>query len=155
MTCQRMRKLKLLYIQVDLISNFTQMRPNQTINSGQSSHQHFEGDESITSLVNMKPKMGQRLRLHVFVLACVLHTIHGAGITNQFGAPLEQPPECERGHCTLVFEAVQYDGPRSSFSTRGYNGQIPGPTIRVAAGETVLVTVINDLKDIGWSNTWY
>ena len=87
----------------------------------------------------------------MLVLVYVLIAIHGAGITNQLGAPLEQPPECERGHCTLIFGAVQYDGPQSSFSTRGYNGQIPGPTIRVAAGEKILVTVINDLKDTGMS----
>jgi hypothetical protein len=49
----------------------------------------------------------------------------------------------------VIFGAVQYEGPGSSFSTRGYDGQIPGPIMRVAAGETLLVTVTNDLKDIG------
>ena len=93
--------------------------------------------------------MGRALLLCVVGLAGSRFTAHGAGITNQFGAPLAQPPECERGHCSVVFGAVQYEGPGSSFSTRGYDGQIPGRTMRVAAGETLFVTVTNDLKDIG------
>jgi FtsP/CotA-like multicopper oxidase with cupredoxin domain len=69
-------------------------------------------------------------------------------------APFVEPIELlieDRGDtaraCLLTFGAAIYTGPTSSFTTRGYNGKIPGPTIRARAGDTLTITLKNALTD--------
>jgi len=70
-----------------------------------------------------------------------------AGVMNVIGAALAEPAECTSLSCTLTVDAVTYTGPSASFKTRGYNGGIPGPTIRAKAGDTLVVNLVNDLLD--------
>jgi FtsP/CotA-like multicopper oxidase with cupredoxin domain len=69
-----------------------------------------------------------------------------AGVTNVIGAPLVEPLECTSLACTLTVDAVAYVGPAASFTTRGYNGGLPGPTIRAKAGDTLVVNLVNNLE---------
>ena len=73
-------------------------------------------------------------------------------VTDVAGAALGQPAECASLDCTLTFAPVFYDGPSADFWTRGYvyegEGTIPGPTIRASAGDTLRVTLVNDLEDL-------
>ncbi len=79
-------------------------------------------------------------------------SVSAAGITNVAGATFSQPDDCyPRLNCTLLFGPVEHDGPSEFFVTRGYNGQMPGPTIRISAGETLKIVLINELSDV--SNT--
>ena len=73
-----------------------------------------------------------------------------AGVTNVAGAALAFPDECATTNCTLTLEAMFVDLPDASFYTRGF-GALPGPTIRVKAGETLHVHFVNALanKDNG------
>ena len=64
------------------------------------------------------------------------------------GAPFAESTQCTSRDCVLELDAVDYQGPDSSFKTRMYNGAIPGPTIRVQAGDTFHITVHNHLLDI-------
>ena len=68
------------------------------------------------------------------------------------GAPFENVQSCDSANCSLVLGAVSYEGPSIHFSTRGYNGGMPGPTIRASAGDTVTVHVTNSLQDIANGN---
>jgi hypothetical protein len=75
--------------------------------------------------------------------------IYAAGVTNVAGAEFSQPIDCTpRLNCTLLFGPVEHDGPTELFVTRGYNGQIPGPTIRINAGETLNIVLVNELADV-------
>ena len=73
-------------------------------------------------------------------------------VTNVVGAPLGQPAECASLDCSLTFGPVYYDGPSAGFWTRGYSyngaGALPGPTIRASAGDTLRVTLVNELADL-------
>ena len=77
--------------------------------------------------------------------------IRGAalGIQSEVGAPFENPDECNVAgeECVLSFDVSEYNGPFAQFVTRGYNGQFPGPTIRVSPGRPVGVTIVNALSD--------
>ena len=42
------------------------------------------------------------------------------------GAPFAEPLECTGLSCTLLLGSVMYDGPDTSFTTRGYNDDILG-----------------------------
>lgn len=64
------------------------------------------------------------------------------------GLILTQPEECTSRECTLSLGVVSYEGPHLAFETRAYNGNIPGPTIRVAAGEQFNITLVNQLQDV-------
>jgi|AntAceMinimDraft_5_1070358.scaffolds.fasta_scaffold62345_2 FtsP/CotA-like multicopper oxidase with cupredoxin domain len=72
----------------------------------------------------------------------------GAGVTYVRNADFAQPDECSStSMCKLTLEAVKYVGPNTSFSTRGYNGNIPGPTMRVSPGTSLFVDFKNALED--------
>jgi FtsP/CotA-like multicopper oxidase with cupredoxin domain len=59
---------------------------------------------------------------------------------------LNTPQSCTKT-CTLNLEVVQFKGTSSSFETRGYNGGIPGPTIRTSAGSTLTIKLVNTLNN--------
>jgi len=48
----------------------------------------------------------------------------------------------------LLFGPYTYEGPATTFTMRSYNRQIPGPTIRVAAGDTIAIRLSNILQDV-------
>ena len=73
--------------------------------------------------------------------------IFGSGVTNISNADLVQPIECSQP-CELTLGAVKYVGPSTSFTTRAYNGNIPGPTMRVTPGTSLFVNLKNDLEDV-------
>ncbi len=76
-------------------------------------------------------------------------SVHAAGVTNVAGALFSQPDECTpRLSCTLLFGTVEHDGPTEYFVTRGYNGQIPGPTIRISPGDILNIVLVNNLADV-------
>lgn len=47
---------------------------------------------------------------------------------------------------TLEYDAVNYVGPAFNAPVRAYNGELPGPTIRVRAGQTIELRLVNQLK---------
>jgi hypothetical protein len=93
------------------------------------------------------------LILLFFALVLARHGNALVGGGNRVGLPLVQPTQCVSGNCVLSLGAMKYDGPVLSFTTRGYNGNLPGPTIRVRAGDTFNITLVNELEDI--DNTDY
>jgi len=54
--------------------------------------------------------------------------------------------------CTLIFGLVRWavpidkSGNTATFTTRGYNGQLPGPHIKVSPGDRVKLHLVNDLE---------
>ena len=46
----------------------------------------------------------------------------------------------------LTLDVLEYDGPGAKFWTRGYNGEIPGPTLVMKRGTTPKVNLINALQ---------
>ena len=71
-----------------------------------------------------------------------------AGVTDTIGATLVEPDECTNLACALTFDAAEVTHPASVFTTRAYNGDSPGPTLRAKAGDTLVVTLYNDLEDV-------
>ena len=69
-------------------------------------------------------------------------------VTDSVGAPYVQPEVCTSLACTLTLQPTVYKGPSAKFTTRAFNGGIPGPTLRVAAGQTLRVVVNNALTDV-------
>jgi FtsP/CotA-like multicopper oxidase with cupredoxin domain len=84
----------------------------------------------------------------ILLSACLFKPIRSVGVTNVVGAAFAGPEECTTLDCTLHFSVANYHGPNAQFLTRGYNGEIPGPTIRASAGDTLLVNLINTLEDV-------
>ena len=64
---------------------------------------------------------------------------------SSMGAPLVQPEECISRNCTLDLQPVRVETLTAVFTTRAFNGDVPGPTIRVSPGETLRVTLHNRL----------
>ena len=92
--------------------------------------------------------MGIKHGLRALALVGGIPLISAAGDMTVRGAPFAEPTQCTSRDCVLELDAVDYQGPDSSFKTRMYNGAIPGPTIRVQAGDTFHITVHNHLLDI-------
>lgn len=75
----------------------------------------------------------------------------GAGAGTVTGAELVQPPELRSAEGRL--EARLEAGPVSlslggrQASARGYNGGVPGPTLRVRAGDAVRIRLLNSLAE--------
>jgi len=71
------------------------------------------------------------------------------GVQNVAGAPFENPDECNKAGewCTLTLDVAEYNGPSAQFLTRGYNGQMPGPTIRISPGSPLNVAIVNGLEE--------
>jgi FtsP/CotA-like multicopper oxidase with cupredoxin domain len=84
----------------------------------------------------------------LFAMFAAVHTVSGAGVTDVVGAAFAAPEECTSHNCTLEFTVTHYIGPNAEFLTRGFNGGIPGPTIRASAGGTLMVNLINTLEDV-------
>ena len=83
------------------------------------------------------------------LLSLTRQLARSAGVTNIRNAAFVEPDECSSTTtCKLTLEAVKYDGPGVSFSTRGYNGHVPGPTMRVSPGSNLFVDFTNALEDI-------
>jgi hypothetical protein len=65
------------------------------------------------------------------------------------GADLTEPPiyESTNGHLelSLTLAAFYYDGPTAQFPTRAFNGGIPSPTWKVHPGDTIRLTLVNEL----------
>ena len=63
--------------------------------------------------------------------------------------PLEFPSEVRSENGALTFDlyatTCNYTGPTTTFITRCYNGQLPGPTLYVYPGDTLTITLINNL----------
>lgn len=87
------------------------------------------------------------LSLSLAVFAIGIKKNYAAGTTDVVGAPLVEPIECTSTFCDLTFGVVRYEGPTNSFLTRGYNGAIPGPTLRISPGASLHINVVNDLED--------
>ena len=85
--------------------------------------------------------------LYGLALVWLLEVCDGAGVTNVAGATLASPEACSTKNCTLNLKAVGVETPTASFRTRAYE-EVPGPTLRVAAGETLRVTLRNWLWDV-------
>ena len=47
---------------------------------------------------------------------------------------------------TLELDAMEFEDPRLSFMTVAFNGRIPGPTLHVYPGDTVHLTLKNNLN---------
>jgi hypothetical protein len=75
-------------------------------------------------------------------------------------APLTQPDSLESKNgvleVTLHVNVTRIAGgsangggglPPLSYTTRSYNGKVPGPTLRVRPGDLVRITLVNDLED--------
>ena len=98
--------------------------------------------------------LGPRLSLPTLLLLALPSALGfdfvpgGVALQDAAGAPFADVQECTSNECLLVLDAVCYSGPDNSFCSRGYNGGIPGPTIRASAGDTVNVHVRNDLLDV-------
>ena len=71
-----------------------------------------------------------------------------AGVTDTIGTALVEPDECASLACTLRFDTSEVTHPAAVFTTRAFNGDSPGPTLRARAGDTLVVTLFNDLEDI-------
>jgi len=90
------------------------------------------------------------MRLLILALVSLFvqrNMILGSGVTNIPNADFVQPVECSQS-CELTLGAVKYVGPNTSFTTRAYNGNIPGPTLRVTPGSSLFVNLKNELEDI-------
>ena len=87
---------------------------------------------------------GRDVRLRGLGLCLLVPLASAAGVTDVAGATLAFPAECTSPSCTLTLGAVSVVTPTARFETRAF-GDVPGPTLRAAAGETVTVTVINAL----------
>ena len=48
---------------------------------------------------------------------------------------------------TLTVDVLRYAAENVTFNTRAYEGQIPGPTLKVAPGDTLIVHLVNALGD--------
>eukprot|EP00658_Telonema_sp_P-2_P023079 TRINITY_DN19243_c0_g1_i3.p1 TRINITY_DN19243_c0_g1~~TRINITY_DN19243_c0_g1_i3.p1 ORF type:complete len:200 (-),score=50.26 TRINITY_DN19243_c0_g1_i3:74-673(-) len=55
--------------------------------------------------------------------------------------------QCEHLEFTLIMDVLEYTSPGISFRTRAYNYSLPGPPLRVHAGDTVNLTFINRLGE--------
>ena len=66
------------------------------------------------------------------------------------GVPTKIPPPIERGHRMhheIALEALEVEAeiePGAKFDYMTYNGQVPGPMIRVRRGDTVTLTLHNN-----------
>jgi len=72
----------------------------------------------------------------------------GGGQHTMASNQLSFPSECADLDCELNFGAVRVETPTATFTTRGFNGGVPGPTIRVAAGDALKVRLVNSLEDV-------
>ena len=86
------------------------------------------------------------MQLRLVILALAFGAVSSAGVTNVAGAAFTEPDECTTLNCELRLGPVKAELPDASFTTRGFNGGLPGPTLRVKAGETLNVTLINLLQ---------
>jgi len=87
------------------------------------------------------------VRIFLVAVAGFPSVVWSAGDLSHSGAPLAQPDECINRDCEIRLGAFEYVGPYASFLTRAYNGDLPGPTIRVTAGDSFTITVINELSN--------
>lgn len=71
-------------------------------------------------------------------------------VTGVTGAPLTEPPVLRSTDGRLVVDLEARYGPATlggrEVTTYSYNGMIPGPTLRLRAGETLAPTLINQLE---------
>ena len=91
--------------------------------------------------------------------AALMMLLHGAGAsidTWTIGAPIAYPTVVKSSSTTvsasLTLAEATYVGPGVTQKTRLYNGEFPGPTIRVKPGDTLTVTLTNNLP-VGALNT--
>jgi nitrite reductase (NO-forming) len=84
----------------------------------------------------------------------------GAGLPAARGVvaePTQIPPPIRRDHAVhhkIALEAREVEGeiePGAKFSYMTFNGQVPGPMLRVRRGDTVTLTLRNDVH----SKTWH
>ena len=81
----------------------------------------------------------------------LISTTAAAIDTVSIGAAIEYPVEDSSLAATLTLAEATYSGPGVEQRTRLYNGKLPGPTIRVSAGDTFTITVVNNLPAPGFS----
>ena len=78
------------------------------------------------------------------------------------GAAFAQPPVLASagGNATVDLRWIEYEGPLCTATTRALGGRIPGPTLQLRAGDTLLLRFVNALRYQGgassrendWSN---
>jgi FtsP/CotA-like multicopper oxidase with cupredoxin domain len=72
----------------------------------------------------------------------------GGGVAAALASKMARPANAPQADITLRIQEMTLDlGPRHSIKTIGYNGQIPGPLLRVKEGQPVIVEVVNDTND--------
>ena len=94
--------------------------------------------------------------LHLRTASLLLAVLQVAAIdTETIGAPIEFPAVVTGSggtvSTTLTLAEYTYAGPGVSQRTRVYNGGLPGPTIRVSAGDTLAINVVNNLPAAAFS----
>ena len=67
-------------------------------------------------------------------------------ITASLAATLEPLPDCQTSPCLLELRAASVSDGATRYRTRGYNGSVPGPTIRTRAGATLRIRLVNALS---------
>src|SRR6185437_13573182 len=80
-------------------------------------------------------------------------TSSGRGVVAE---PTQIPPPIKRNHSIhheVTFEGREVEAeiePGAKFSYMTFNGQVPGPMIRVRQGDTVTLTLRNSLRSATW-----
>mmetsp|Transcript_24556 Transcript_24556/g.49829 ORF Transcript_24556/g.49829 Transcript_24556/m.49829 type:complete len:546 (+) Transcript_24556:142-1779(+) len=59
---------------------------------------------------------------------------------------LEPLPDCQTSPCLLELRAASVSDGATRYRTRGYNGRVPGPTVRTRAGATLRIRLVNALS---------
>ena len=100
------------------------------------------------------PLRGASARALVFAVAGLLLTVSGFALRGGWGSGAEAAPPQVR-EFTLTAEEIDWEiMPGTVVRAWAYNGQMPGPEIRVREGDTVRVTVKNRLP-VGTTVHWH
>ena len=93
--------------------------------------------------------IARRLLLLATIAPGAIHAIDTATI----GASIEYPVVDSSRAVTLTLAEGDYSGPGVVQKTRMYNGEVLGPTIKVSPGETLNITVVNNLPAPGFDTS--
>ena len=72
----------------------------------------------------------------------------GGGLAAALSSKTARPADAGPADITLHIQEMTLElGPRRSVKTIGYNGQVPGPLLRVKEGKPIIVEVVNETND--------
>jgi len=87
------------------------------------------------------------LSLHVFALSIDTQTI---GAPLEFPEVISTPDDTSELTVSLELSVYQYNGPAVVQNTRGYNGGLVGPTIRIKPGDDLNIVLTNSMAAQGF-----